>query len=71
MSKKVVGFTVALFLLALIGSVANRADEFTEDDLKRWKAEYMSVVQTGRELWVSPDRRRAHRDRRRAAGDRV
>ena len=35
--------------------VAVRADEFTEKDLERWTQEYMTVVQTGRQLWTSPE----------------
>ena len=31
------------------------ADEPTEQDLERWESEYMTVVQQGRELWVSAD----------------
>lgn len=56
MSKSIAGFLAVAFVLALIvGGLTNRADEFTEKDLQRWQDEYMSVVQTGRELWVSPD----------------
>jgi cytochrome c len=43
---------VAVVALAFIGLNA-RADEFTKEDLDRWENEYMSVVKTGRELWVS------------------
>jgi thiosulfate dehydrogenase len=47
------------FTLAAIGLVAvnvpYRADEFTEEDLERWKQEYMTVVEEGRALWISPD----------------
>jgi thiosulfate dehydrogenase len=49
---------VAICILALsvlVGEMATRADEFTQEDLKRWEAEYMSVVQQGRELWVSAE----------------
>jgi thiosulfate dehydrogenase len=31
------------------------ADEFTKKDQERWQKEYMSVVETGRGLWVSAD----------------
>ncbi len=31
------------------------ADEFTQKDLDRWQQEYMSVVEKGRSLWVSPE----------------
>ena len=31
------------------------ADEPTKKDLERWDQEFMTVVQQGRELWVSPD----------------
>ena len=54
MTKKVAGFVAAAFVLTLVaGGLANRADEFSEKDLKRWQNEYMTVVQNGRELWVS------------------
>ena len=56
MSKRSAGIAVAAFVLALVvGGIANQADEFTEEDVKRWQDEYMSVVKTGRELWVSAD----------------
>jgi cytochrome c len=57
MSKKFAGLALVAAFLALvaIGVVSNRADEFTEEDLKRWQDEYMSVVKTGRELWTSAD----------------
>ena len=44
----------AAFLLVVSGSMV-RADEFTEEDLERWEAEYMSVVEKGRALWVSAE----------------
>jgi cytochrome c len=56
MSKKIAGSALVAAFLALVAiGVGNRADEFTEEDLKRWQDEYMSVVATGRELWVSPE----------------
>jgi len=45
---------VVVAVLALAG-VSLRADEFTDEDLERWQAEYMSVVEKGRQLWGSPD----------------
>jgi len=45
---------VGLAAAVLIGRQALFADEFTEEDAKRWNNEFMSVVKTGRELWVSP-----------------
>jgi len=56
MSRPIAGALLtgmALLLVASGGTV--RADEFTEEDLQRWEAEYMSVVKKGRELWVSAD----------------
>ena len=41
-------------LLVVVGYGLVFADEFTKEDLDRWNAEYMSVVQKGRELWTSP-----------------
>lgn len=57
MSKKKTGLTIALAVAILItgGVLLTLADEFTKKDLERWQEEYMSVVKTGRELWVSPD----------------
>lgn len=47
-------FVVVVFMLT-IGECMVRADEFTEEDLKRWQNEYMSVVNKGRTLWISPE----------------
>jgi len=56
MAKRITGILALAFVIALIvGGLGNRADEFTEQDLKRWQDEYMSVVQKGRELWTSGD----------------
>ncbi|MFO1392177.1 MAG: hypothetical protein U1F09_00245 [Steroidobacteraceae bacterium] len=41
-------------LSATLGSTAALADEFTKQDVERWTAEFMQVVQKGRELWTSP-----------------
>jgi thiosulfate dehydrogenase len=56
MSKKMaVGlFLPALLAVAAVGLLV-QADEFTEKDVERWQQEYMSVVQKGRELWVSAE----------------
>ena len=50
----VAALTGAALLLAASGLTV-RADEFTEEDLNRWEAEYMTVVDQGRALWVSAD----------------
>lgn len=56
MFRKIAGMTfVAGALAVVVGLVSVGADEFTEEDVKRWQEEYMSVVKTGRELWVSAD----------------
>ena len=48
---------LAVVLWALLAVLANvvpaRADEFTEADLKRWQAEYMTVVEKGDKLFHS------------------
>jgi thiosulfate dehydrogenase len=46
---------LALASIVLVTGDAARADEFTEEDLARWEAEYMSVVEIGRALWVDPE----------------
>lgn len=44
---------IATVLVAVAGGIVVWADEFTQEDLERWDREYMSVVEKGRELWVS------------------
>ena len=53
MSKSVkwLAFT---FIPVILFIGAPFADEFTKEDLNRWQKEYMSVVEKGRALWVSP-----------------
>jgi thiosulfate dehydrogenase len=47
---------MAAVLAAVIAiGMAIQADEFTKEDLERWEQEYMSVVQSGRDLWTSPE----------------
>lgn len=57
MSKIKKGFLLAVItaMFTTIIFVIAYADEFTKEDQERWQKEYMSVVETGRELWVSPD----------------
>jgi thiosulfate dehydrogenase len=57
MSKKYRGLIISVVTVVFITIilVMAYADEFTKQDLERWQKEYMSVVETGRELWVSPD----------------
>jgi thiosulfate dehydrogenase len=47
-------FVVIAATLVVVG-VSLQADEFTDTDLDRWQAEYMTVVAEGRALWGSPD----------------
>jgi len=56
MFRKIAGAAlVVIVLTVIVGEFTGRADEFTKEDIDRWQNEYMSVVQKGRELWVSPD----------------
>lgn len=56
MSKRLVlAVFVAVVLTVIMGDFAVLSDEFTKEDLERWEKEYMSVVQKGRDLWVSAD----------------
>ena len=56
MFKKILLLAFAsLLIAALIGKMTTRAEEITEEDLKRWNKEFMSVVEKGRVLWGSPD----------------
>ncbi len=56
MTRKHVWISLAVVgaALAVVG-VSLQADEFTDTDVERWQAEYMSVVADGRTLWGSPD----------------
>ena len=49
----VVKITAVLAIAMII--ILAYADEFTQKDLERWQQEYMSVVERGRALWVSPE----------------
>lgn len=57
MSKKLLIALVfaAVVVTTVVGRLTVRADEFTEKDKERWQQEFMTVVNAGRELWVSPD----------------
>jgi cytochrome c len=57
MSKRIISVAlITLAVAAAIGSYVSvtRADKFTKEDQDRWQAEFMTVVQAGRELWTSP-----------------
>jgi len=54
-SQKFVLLPALLALLVAVVGVGVRADEFTKEDQERWQQEYMSVVEKGRALWVSPE----------------
>jgi len=54
MKRKIAVALAGAVVLAVVGGIALRADEFTKKDQERWEQEYMSVVQKGRELWTSP-----------------
>ena len=47
-------FSAVALVLVVVG-VSLEADEFTAEDQDRWRVEYASVVEKGRELWVSPE----------------
>ena len=56
MSSKFTATVLAgVVLAAIAGGVSVRADGFTKEDVERWQAEYMSVVEKGRALWVSAE----------------
>jgi len=40
---------------SLVFSLSSQADDFTENDLKRWNQEFMSVVMKGEKLFHSAD----------------
>ena len=49
------GLAAAVGVALSLGATGARADEFTKEDLARWTAQYMSVVQKGRELWTNAE----------------
>ena len=55
MKRFAIKAVAAVVVLGLLVVAIPQADEFTEQDQKRWQDEFMSVVAEGRELWVSPD----------------
>ena len=56
MTMQILFAALAAIVFALVvQGVTVQADEFTEKDLERWAAEYMTVVEKGRALWVSAD----------------
>ena len=57
MSRRKSNFLIAavFILIFIFVIIVGYADEFSKEDLERWQKEYMSVVETGRELWVSAD----------------
>ena len=56
MHKKIIGAAILVVAVTVIaGQFTVQADEFTKEDIERWQNEYMSVVNKGRDLWVSPE----------------
>ena len=53
--KKIFIIKITAIVAIVFIAVLAYADEFTKKDLERWQQEYMSVVEKGRELWVSPE----------------
>ena len=53
--KKIFIIKITAIMAIVFIAVLAYADEFTTKDLERWQQEYMSVVEKGRELWVSPE----------------
>ena len=48
------GLAAVVGLALALGATASHADEFTKQDMERWNAQFMQVVQKGRELWTDP-----------------
>ncbi len=44
----------AVVMAGLTGALSVQADEFTQEDLKRWEGQFMEVVKQGRDLWTHP-----------------
>jgi len=56
MNRKILGTALMMVTFSFaLGLLPVSADEFTQEDLKRWEQEFMSVVEKGRVLWGSPD----------------
>jgi len=54
-TSKIPALVAVLAAVAALAPAAAQADEFTQEDLARWEAEYMQVVAQGRALWTSAD----------------
>ena len=46
---------LACAVVALGASAVASADEFTQEDINRWQAQFDGVVKEGRSLWTSAD----------------
>ena len=56
MNKKILLTALMMVTFSFVlGLLPVSADEFTQEDLKRWEQEFMSVVEKGRVLWGSPE----------------
>ena len=56
MNKRILGTGLMMVTFSFaLGLLPVSADEFTQEDLKRWEQEFMSVVEKGRVLWGSPE----------------
>lgn len=58
-ARSIIGTAAVALLVVLLallaGSGEQRAAEFTQADLDRWQAEFMTVVGQGRALWTSAE----------------
>ena len=52
-SAKNVLILVVMFAVSMVWSSRARADEFTQEDLKRWEQEFITVVNEGDQLFHS------------------
>lgn len=50
--SRLASLALMLFAVGSAGVLPARADEFTQDDLKRWEGQFMDVVKQGRDLWT-------------------
>jgi len=56
--KRMIALGVTLKLatsIALVWAGPVSADEFSEEDVRRWQAQYEKVADEGRRLWTSPE----------------
>ncbi|HRC71849.1 MAG TPA: cytochrome C [Candidatus Competibacter sp.] len=51
-SRQLTRWVPVVLMVGMAGTLPVQADEFSQEDLKRWEGQFMEVVKQGRELWT-------------------